>query len=108
MKLPDITKIIAELREFDAEISSIRVEGESGGGMVKAIVSGKQELLKLEIDQAIMESKDKELLEDLVVAAVNNALKKSLQAVTDRMKDKAFKLDLLSDLKGDKDNEGNT
>lgn len=91
MKIPDITRIIAEIQEFDSELGSIKVEGESGGGMVKAVVSGKQELLRLEIDRSLIDGKDKELIEDLVVAAVNNAIKKSLETIAERMKAKALK-----------------
>lgn len=95
MKITDITRIIAEIQELEHELKAVRVEGESGGGLVRAVVSGKQELLKLEIDQSLINEKDKELIEDLVVGAVNNGIKKSFEVVMEKLKNKAMKLDIL-------------
>lgn len=61
---------LARLQEEMAERS---YEAASGGGMVKAVVSGKQELLKLSIEPGALEGGDVEMLEDLIVAAVNEA-----------------------------------
>lgn len=57
----------------------------SGGGMVKAEVSGKQELLKLSIDPQALENGDVEMLQDLVVAAVNEALRISRESMEREM-----------------------
>ncbi len=61
-----IAKMQAELGEHDFEASS-------GGGMVKAVVSGKQELRSLTIDPKALEGGDVEMLQDLIVAAINEA-----------------------------------
>lgn len=53
------------------EIAQMEVSGESGGGMVKVVMTGKHELVKVDIDDSLMD--DKEMLEDLVAAAVNSA-----------------------------------
>ncbi len=72
--LKQIQKMQAEMEKTQAELANKTVTEESGGGMVKATVNGKKELISIEIDEEIANSGDKEMLEDLVVAAVNKAL----------------------------------
>lgn len=67
------------------EISHRQMEGASGGGMVKATVSGKGILLKLEIDPKIIDAEEKEMLEDLIIAAVNDAKTKMDDAANEEM-----------------------
>ena len=69
----DVQKKIEEVQN---ELDELTIEGDSGGGMVKVVVNGKQQLLELTIDQDAIKE-DKELLEDLIILAVNNALTKS-------------------------------
>ena len=64
-----------KLEATQAELEKLEVEGQSGGGMVVARVNGKQELLSLRIDPEII-SDDIEMVEDLIVAAVNQGLSK--------------------------------
>jgi hypothetical protein len=61
------------------------VEAQAGGGMVSCVVNGKQELVSLKISDEIWEEKDKELLEDLVVAAINEGLSKSKDMLQEEM-----------------------
>ena len=63
-----------KMKEAQEKLAQIRVEGESGAGMVKAIVNGQKQLLELEIDDDLVKPEDKEMLKDLVIAAVNKAL----------------------------------
>jgi len=63
---------IAELKE---ELAEREVEGSAGGGMVKVVVNGRQEVISVTIESDVMQ--DKEMLEDLVTAAVNDALRRS-------------------------------
>ena len=58
-------------------MGSKTVEASSGGGMVTAVVNGRQEIVSVKIDPEAAESGDLEMLQDLVVAAVNEALRKS-------------------------------
>jgi DNA-binding YbaB/EbfC family protein len=58
------------------EMSSIRIEGAAGGGMVTVIVNGHKHLQSLKIDPETVSRDDVELLQDLIVAAVNDALRK--------------------------------
>ncbi len=73
-----------KIEKVQSDLDDLTIEGESGGGMVKVVVNGKQQLLELTIDpDAIKE--DKELLEDLIISAVNNAMAKSSEESQNRM-----------------------
>lgn len=67
------------------ELGQREMEGSSGGGMVKAVVSGKGELRKLDIDPKIIDPEEKEMLEDLVIAAFNDAKAKMDEAANAEM-----------------------
>jgi len=62
------------LRKAQDNLANIQTTGESGGGMVKATVNGKKQLVLLEIDPSILKADDRTMVQDLVVAAVNKAL----------------------------------
>lgn len=62
-----------KLQEMQEKFKDIEVTGESGGGLVKATINCVGQLRKLEIDPSLLNADDKETLEDLVIAAVNNA-----------------------------------
>lgn len=64
-----------KLAKLQQEMAAKTYEASSGGGMVKAEVSGKQELLKIVIDPSLLEGGDVEMLQDLVLAAVNEGLR---------------------------------
>ncbi|MBN2646289.1 MAG: YbaB/EbfC family nucleoid-associated protein [Thiotrichales bacterium] len=59
------------MRKAQEEIARMEVQGEAGGGLVKVVMTGKHELVKVEIDPSLMD--DREMLEDLLAAAVNSA-----------------------------------
>jgi DNA-binding YbaB/EbfC family protein len=63
------------VQQAQAELEQARVEGTAGGGVVKATVTGKPELVSLTIDPSAVDPNDAELLGDLIVAAVNDALR---------------------------------
>jgi DNA-binding YbaB/EbfC family protein len=73
---------MAELQE---ELEKKHVEASAGGGMVTAVVTGKQELVELKIDPTVVDPDDVEMLQDLVTAAVNEAIKKSQQMAQEEM-----------------------
>ncbi len=75
-------KRMAQLQE---ELEARRIEASSGGGMVKAVVSGKQQLISLTIDPKAVDPDDVEMLQDLVVAAVSEALKESQKMSQEEM-----------------------
>lgn len=66
-------EVQARLKEAQDNLALLKVNGESGGGMVKATVNGKRQLISLDIDPAILKPEDKTLIQDLVIAAVNKA-----------------------------------
>ena len=71
----------AELAKKQEELAKKTFEASSGGGMVTAVVNGRHELLKLSIDPAVAGNSDVEMLQDLVIAAVNEAFKRSTEAM---------------------------
>ena len=79
--LSQAKKIQEKIQKMQEELGDKTVEGQSGGGMVSCVVNGKQELLSVKISDEIWDEKDKELLEDLIVAAINEGLNKSKEMV---------------------------
>ena len=69
-----VKEVQARMKEAQDNLGNIKATAESGGGMVKASVNGKKQLLSIDIDAAIIKADDKILIQDLVVAAVNKAL----------------------------------
>jgi len=78
-------KIQGKFKEIQIELEKKKVEATSGGGMVRAVVNGKQELLELRIDPEVVNPKDIEMLEELVCAAVNKALENSREMLGQEM-----------------------
>ena len=74
-----------EMLRVQTELESSTVDGSAGGGVVSATVTGKQELVSLTIDPAAMDASDVEMLQDLVVAAVNDALRASRELAEEKM-----------------------
>lgn len=72
--LKQIQKMQEDMQKVQEDLRNKTVTEESGGGMVKATVNGKKELISLQIDNEVISTDDKEMLEDLIVAAVNKAL----------------------------------
>ena len=65
-----------KMAEMQKKIEEAEIEGVSGGGAVRVIMSGKHELKKIEIDPSFINADEKEVLEDLIIAAINDANKK--------------------------------
>tara|TARA_X000000950_G_scaffold266680_1_gene342422 strand:- start:30 stop:353 length:324 start_codon:yes stop_codon:yes gene_type:complete len=65
-----------QIEKVQGQLSDMIIESESGGGMVKVKVNGKQEVLELCIDESTLQE-DKEVVEDLIVSAMNKALSKA-------------------------------
>lgn len=77
--MKNLPKIREEMEKFQGKLGQITAEGDAGGGMVKVKVNGHLEVLACTLSEEAAKLDDKELLEDLVVAAVNQALKKARQ-----------------------------
>jgi nucleoid-associated protein EbfC len=72
--LKQAQKMQQEMERIQNELAGMKIEGSAGGGMVTAVASGSQELLEIKIDPEVVDPQDVEMLEDLVLAAVNQAL----------------------------------
>ena len=78
-------KMQEQMMAAQEELATKQFEGSAGGGVVKAVVSGAQELLSVEIAPEVIDPEDPEMLQDLVVAAVNAAMREVSEAANDSM-----------------------
>jgi hypothetical protein len=74
-----------DMARIQAELETATVDGSAGGGVVSATVTGKQELVSITIDPSAIDADDVEMLQDLVVAAVNDALRASRELAEQKM-----------------------
>lgn len=74
----------ANMQKAQAEIATIEVVGESGGGMVKVTMTGQHNVKRVQLEPAIV-SEDREMLEDLIAAATNDAVKKVETRIQEKM-----------------------
>ncbi|MGI9336264.1 MAG: YbaB/EbfC family nucleoid-associated protein [Gammaproteobacteria bacterium] len=86
------------LQRAQEQLASMEIAGEAGGGMVSVIMTGRHDVRRVTIDPALM-SDDKEMLEDLIAAAVNDAVRKVEAASQDKMQGLAAGLNLPGGLK---------
>jgi nucleoid-associated protein EbfC len=73
------------VKKLQEEAGAKTVEASSGGGMVTVVANGRQEVLSIKIDPSVVDPKDIEMLQDLVTAAVNEALRKSQDLMKEEM-----------------------
>lgn len=76
----------AKMAKLQEELAAREVEATSGGGMVAVRMNGRQEVMSLRIDPCVFQDGDREMLEDLVVAALNEARRKALDMAAEEMK----------------------
>ena len=74
-----------EMLRVQTELESAQVDGSAGGGVVKAVVTGKQELVSVTIEPAAVDPDDVDMLQDLIVAAINDALGNSRRIAEEKM-----------------------
>jgi DNA-binding YbaB/EbfC family protein len=89
----DMLNIMGKIKEAQTrlqvmkeKLGTVTVVGESGGGMVKATVNGNKQVLKIEIEETLVKPSDKDILQDLIVAAVNKALQDADILIKEEMK----------------------
>lgn len=87
-------KMQAELAKAQAELAEKRFEGSAGGGMVTAVVTGGPELVEVKISPDVVDPSDVEMLEDLVVAAVRQAIDAAVEAANSELGGLAGGLDM--------------
>jgi len=78
-------KLQARMVEMQAELGNRTVSAQAGGGMVEAVVNGRQELVSLRIDPEVAVPDDVEMLQDLILAAINEALNRSREMMAAEM-----------------------
>jgi DNA-binding YbaB/EbfC family protein len=76
----------AKIKEAQARLVHLTAEGESGAGLVKVLVNGERKVLKIQLDDALLNPQDKEMVTDLIVAATNKALEAIEQKIKIEMK----------------------
>ena len=74
-----------EMARVQSELEAATVDGSAGGGVVKATVTGKQEIVSITIDPSAVDPGDVDMLQDLVVAAVNDALRASRELAEEKL-----------------------
>jgi hypothetical protein len=79
-------KIQAQIAKVQEELAQKTVEATAGGGMITVVANGKQEIVSITIEPEVIEAKDVEMLQDLVVAAVNEALRKAQEMASEEMR----------------------
>lgn len=78
-------KMQRQMEEMQKDLESKTVEATAGGGVVRAVVNGRKELLEVQLDPEAVDPDDVEMLQDLIVAAVNEALRNADSMVNDSM-----------------------
>ena len=83
--MKQVAKMQEKMAQLQEELENAEVEGSSGGGMVKVIANGKGEIKSIEIDPEVVDKDDVEMLQDLIVAAINQVKQKSQELQTQQM-----------------------
>ncbi len=83
--LKQVQKMQAEMQKVQNELGNLTISEEAGGGMIKATANGNKEIISVEIDPQVIKPEEKEILEDLVVAAVNKALQSAGKMAEEEM-----------------------
>lgn len=78
-------KVQEQIVKMQEELQQREIEASSGGGVVTVVVNGKQELRSIKINPEVVDPEDVEMLEDLIMAAVNEAIRKSQEMVSSEM-----------------------
>lgn len=80
-------KMQEDMQRAQQEIAGMEVTGQSGGGLVKVTIMGTHECRRVELDPSLLEDDDKEMIEDLVAAAMNDAVQRLEATTKERMSD---------------------
>jgi len=83
--LKQAQKLQSNMVKLQEEMAEKTVEATAGGGMVKVVANGKYQILSIQIEKEVVDPGDVEMLQDLIIAAVNEALEKSQEMVSSEM-----------------------
>lgn len=86
MNIPELMKQAQQMQErMQKQLAETQVEATAGGGMVTVVMNGAKQIMKLTIDPEVVSKEDVDMLQDLIVAAVNDAQRKVDETVTNQM-----------------------
>jgi len=90
--IPDVMKLLRQFQKIQGEMKKVQEEiakeeviGSSGGGMVEVTINGKFEVVDIRIEKKLLKGDDAEMLEDLILAAVNSAMSKVQELIKERL-----------------------
>lgn len=90
--MPDMGQLMKQAQQFQAKMAKMQeevgnrtVEASAGGGMVSVVANGRQEIISVHIDQEVIDPEDSEMLQDLIMAAVNDALSRARDMMNEEM-----------------------
>ena len=90
--MPNMGNLMKQAQQFQAKMARLQeelgertVETSAGGGMVSVVANGRQEIISIKIEPEVIDSNDPEMLQDLILAAVNDALSKAKNMVNEEM-----------------------
>ena len=83
--LKQAQQLQSKMMKLQEELAEKTVETTSGGGMVKVVANGKQQVVSIQIEKEVVDPDDLEMLQDLILAAINDALSKSQEMVSGEM-----------------------
>jgi DNA-binding YbaB/EbfC family protein len=90
--MPNMGQIMKQAQEFQARMAKLQeelgdrtVEASAGGGMIAVVANGRQEIVSIAIEPEVIDPEDREMLQDLVTAAVNDAITKAKEMVNEEM-----------------------
>lgn len=84
--MKQMQKMQKQMEQMQAELEEKEVEASAGGGAVTALVNGKKELINITIDESVVDPEDVDMLQDLIIAAVNEAMRSAEDMVNSEMK----------------------
>lgn len=104
--MKEAQKMQKRMQDAQKELVDLQVQGESGGGMVKVTMNGRHDVIKVNISSAILTDLDEpDMLEDLIAAAVNDAVRKVEKASRDKIKELTAGLNIPTDFMQEKKEE---
>ncbi|MDH3890580.1 MAG: YbaB/EbfC family nucleoid-associated protein [candidate division Zixibacteria bacterium] len=83
--MKQVQQMQAKMEAIQAELEQTEVEGTAGGGMVKVVANGKQDIVSVTIDPEVVDPDDVEMLQDLILAAISQARTKAQELQTEKM-----------------------
>ncbi len=83
--MKQMQKLQQQMETMQADLDDRIVEATAGGGAIKAVVNGKKELVSIELDESIVDADDIEMLQDLIIVCVNQAMKNAEDMQNDEM-----------------------